>query len=731
MLKWYEDGNSEEGHLGTASLGVEELGLGVRAWNCLRKEGIRTIGDLIARSPDDLLRIRNLGEGTLREIVDALGARGVRLSGDFTAYKEYVVRANQLQSDCSVGDLLSAEIRVLNLSARPSGCLRSIGVRTIRDLVGWTPHDLARTRNLGERTLEEIVEVLKKHGLSLGMDTSTVPVDESSVPVLMRSVDSLDLGTRASNCLRAAGVRTVGDLIGYSERQLLEVPHLGAGTVREIVDAVSAQGLRLRDSLHRLHQILRAGLQTVDEELEYVVSQVVAPRNRAVLMLRLGWSGQPVRTLKELAGNPKLSRLGRCVTRERVRQIESKGRQAIRRSLNGLCPRRVSDALGLVSESTPIAVDKVPKLLTERGLSHTGLGYSALSTIAELAQTPWKLVRLTSGASSVLVSTEERADYVAALKLLVSSRSQAFARVTDAVRGTSEPARAGILLTRLVDVHSEYRWLDRDAGLFWSAARDSNKILFQCRKLYSLADRLHLDEIHGAVQRTRTVSEMPPKHALREMLSQTDWFQIRENYVQLREGISFNTLSKQDHRLVLATRGMGRTVGFAEIRDNLVREGVSSNHAGQHLLFSPFLLRVARGRFRILFDVNGPRANAVRTAREAYPSATNGGDAKGSELREDGGSMKATVTTVEISSRALITDRVRVDAEVPGGRWIVVHGNEHVGHCTIGSGVVRQLAPALRNGGVRVGDRCRLRFDLDSRCVQVEIVASNQGCSST
>ena len=733
MLKWYEDRkNDQEGHLPVASSSpVAVLGLGVRASSCLRKEGIRTVGDLVARTADDLMRIRNLGEGTLREIVDALAEHGLPLGVDFAAHEECVPRASRLKSDCTVGAILSAGIEVLNLGARACNCLQSIGPRTIRDLVEWSAHDLAQTRDLGERTLTEIIEALKKHELSLGMDTSFVRTEDNSVPVPVRSVDSLDLGTRASNCLRGAGVRTVRDLIEYSERQLLDVPNLGAGAVREIVHALAGHGLRLRDPLDGFRRTLRAGLPTVDEELEYVVSHVVSPRNRNVVMLRLGWSGQPVRTLEELASNPELSCLGNRVSRERVRQIESKARQAIRKSVNGRCPRRVSDALCLVSESTPITADQVPTLLREHGLSRIGLSYSALCTIAELTETEWELVRLTACPNPVLVSNEKRADYTGALELLVSARIRPFARVSETVEGTSQPSKTAVLLTRLVDVHSEYRWLDRDAGIFWSAARDSNKILYQCKKLFSLAHRLLVGEIHAVVQRTRTVTAMPPKHVLLEMLRQADWFQIDGDYVQVRDGISFNALSIQDCRLVRATKGMGRTVGFKEIRDNLVREGASSSYAGQHILFSPFLFPVSRGRFRLLFDVDGARANATRAAAEGCPRAADGAHEEGStEVREDSGPATVWSTIVRISSRSMITDRIPIDVEVPEGQWDVFDGSDHVGRCNVGVGVVRKLAPALRQGGARVGEYCRLRFDFNLKCVQIEIVASDQGCSS-
>ena len=737
MIKWYDDRtNGPDVHLPVAAAEpVSVLNLSTRPSNCLRRAGIRTIGDLVERNEHDLRRIRGLGEGTVQEIVDALAEHGLRLGGKAAVHGQVMASQGVARvPQTAYRATLSDGVAVLQLGVRASNCLRAIGVQTIQDLVEWSAHDLSLTRNLGAETLSEIVEALKKHELSLGMDTSSVPAEDGSVPVLARSVGFLDLGTRASNCLRGAGVRTVHELIKYSERQLLGLPHLGAGAVGEIVHALAGHGLRLRDSLDGFRRTLRAGLPTVDEELEYVVSHVVPARSRNVVMLRLGWSGQPVRTLEELALNPELSRLGNRVSRERVRQIESKAKQAIRKSLSGLCPRRVLDALCLVSESTPITADQVPTLLRKHGLSRIGLSYSALRTIAELTETEWELVELTACRNPVLVSNEKHADYTGALELLGSVRIKPFARVSETVDGSSQPSKAAALLTRLVDVHSEYQWLDRDAGIFWNATRDSNKILYQCKKLFSLADRLLVGEIHTAVQRTRTVAAMPPKHVLLEMLRQADWFEIRGDYVQVRDGISFSALSTQDYRLVRATKGMGRTVGFSEIRDNLVREGASSGFAGQHILFSPFLFPVSRGRFRLLFDVDGARANATRAAAEPRPREADGADGNGStKVREDAGpptGSSVSSTVVRISSRIMITDRIPIDVEVPEGQWDVVDGRNNVGRCNVGVGVVRKLTPALRNGGARVGDYCRLRFDCNVKCVQIEIVTSDQGCSS-
>ena len=51
---------------------IEELELSVRAYNCLKRAGINTVGELMEMSLDDLLKIRNLGRRSTEEVLEAL-----------------------------------------------------------------------------------------------------------------------------------------------------------------------------------------------------------------------------------------------------------------------------------------------------------------------------------------------------------------------------------------------------------------------------------------------------------------------------------------------------------------------------------------------------------------------------------------------------------------------------------------------------------------------------------
>ena len=61
---------------------VYELELSARATNCLKSEGINTIEELCTKSRNYLRKLPNLGKITLKEIVDALAERKLKLKGD-------------------------------------------------------------------------------------------------------------------------------------------------------------------------------------------------------------------------------------------------------------------------------------------------------------------------------------------------------------------------------------------------------------------------------------------------------------------------------------------------------------------------------------------------------------------------------------------------------------------------------------------------------------------------
>lgn len=64
-------------------------------------------------------------------------------------------------------------------------------------------------------------------------------------PILLRSVDDLELTVRSANCLKAENIYYIGDLIQKTEVELLKTPNLGKKSLTEIKDILAAKGLSL------------------------------------------------------------------------------------------------------------------------------------------------------------------------------------------------------------------------------------------------------------------------------------------------------------------------------------------------------------------------------------------------------------------------------------------------------------------------------------------------------
>ena len=61
---------------------IEELELGVRSYNCLKRAGIQTVGDLVSKSEGELAAIPNFGKKSIDEVIETLSQRGLGLRTD-------------------------------------------------------------------------------------------------------------------------------------------------------------------------------------------------------------------------------------------------------------------------------------------------------------------------------------------------------------------------------------------------------------------------------------------------------------------------------------------------------------------------------------------------------------------------------------------------------------------------------------------------------------------------
>ena len=243
----------------------------------------------------------------------------------------------------------------LNLSERAANSLKAEYIYDIDELVQCTELTLLSSRKLGKTSLREIKDALTARGLSLGMKLDNRLSSDShegqstyldSSPrntdinhpninsILLYPIENLNLTIRSRNCLRAKSIRYIGELVQFTEVELLRLPNLGKASIEDIEDALSVHGLALGTKLDDWTPP-EAGWIPVDTadksylaRLNSDVSQLplithlertldeLDEVDRIILQDRLGYKGK-ILTLEEIG--EKLD-----VTRERIRQRQKK-----------------------------------------------------------------------------------------------------------------------------------------------------------------------------------------------------------------------------------------------------------------------------------------------------------------------------------------------------------------------------------------------------------------------
>lgn len=72
----------QQGGSKTLDMTIEELDLSVRAFNCLKRAGINTVGELVEKNQEEMMKVRNLGKKSLEEVEQKLALLGLQLRQD-------------------------------------------------------------------------------------------------------------------------------------------------------------------------------------------------------------------------------------------------------------------------------------------------------------------------------------------------------------------------------------------------------------------------------------------------------------------------------------------------------------------------------------------------------------------------------------------------------------------------------------------------------------------------
>jgi DNA-directed RNA polymerase subunit alpha len=147
---------------------ITDFELSVRSRNCLKKMNIRSLGDLLKTTEQELLSYKNFGETSLNEIKALLAQKGLRLGQAADGDKG----AAPLTSRAPVADnvppeVMGKSVADLELSVRSRKALQRLNINTLADLASRTEAELLGCKNFGQTSLNEIKQQMTSFGMGL------------------------------------------------------------------------------------------------------------------------------------------------------------------------------------------------------------------------------------------------------------------------------------------------------------------------------------------------------------------------------------------------------------------------------------------------------------------------------------------------------------------------------------------------------------------------------------
>src|SRR5437867_4198560 len=148
---------------------ITDFELSVRSRNCLKKMNIRSLGDLLRTTEQELLSYKNFGETSLNEIKALLAQKGLRLGQAAEDPAKAATTGRRLTA--SVGnvapEVLTKTVADLELSVRSRKALQRLNINTLGELASRTEDELLGCKNFGTTSLNEIKQQLGTFGMTL------------------------------------------------------------------------------------------------------------------------------------------------------------------------------------------------------------------------------------------------------------------------------------------------------------------------------------------------------------------------------------------------------------------------------------------------------------------------------------------------------------------------------------------------------------------------------------
>ena len=626
--------------------------MSVRARNCLINMNIRYLGELVQCSPAELMRFQNFGRKSLNEIVELLAAENLSLglnipewTPDITALSVVKVADNQPNLYARRCAFLAKPLEDVDLSVRTANCLSTLNIRYLGDLIQYTPAQLMKIHSFGKKSLRELKALFATVSLPLGLQIPNwTPDFAASLPVegivsspieeqkadpltstqkafLAQPIASLQLNKRVAAVLEAGAFSRIGDLAILSVDQARTLVDSDRAALRELTQLLASEqlyfGIRISGwnvelaaewekanpsevlELGKRHALLVVGTTSVacyslEEELENLVRSTVkciSDRNFSIVAKFFGFDGTGKKTLEEV---------GQVfdVTRERIRQITSKFSKRVRG--RGLYLPTFRLACSSVLACLPDTPEAISRSLQMQGITRGKFEISGIAAAARLVEEDALLDIIAIDDDGLIVKSKE-ADHFTLIPRIARGIVSAFGcgHIEHILSDLeTEPGRAASAdqVADILNRNRDVRWLSHGREWFTIVEVKRNRLSNVVRKVLSVAPKISLGELRGAIKRFHRLDGFaPPSDILKAFCLSLPFCDLDDEYVLAKQHISLSeTLGEIEGRFYDVLQQYGPVMALGDLRDECLRRGMNANSFLQYITYSPIICRLAR-----------------------------------------------------------------------------------------------------------------------------------------
>lgn len=632
---------------------------------------------------------------------------------------------------------LSKALDSIRLSRRVLNALRAVGINTVRDLVKLRAEDILKLPAAGKKALLDVRGALAEVGLKLSSDGSNAdgaaPVADPSVEdksALDLDINSLGLTLRTANALRAAGLRSIRDLVSLRTKDIRKMRAAGKKALWEIREALVDAGLGLADQADKRDEqkqldlinaqpltacertLIEASQATsLEKELSVFLRSVTgSDRNVEIVMKLMGWKGgQPPRTLESVGRE-----FG--VTRERVRQI---GQQAERRleEFRGKATFVQRTIAGLMDQLPATSADLRLTPL-KLGLADGPFDMEGLRLAANTLGLEWPFEVVDLGGGPILVSADSHEVYPRAMGVIRRKTSERGCLSVVALMselGLKDEDKSRVV--KALSSSLEIEWLDHEKEWLYSGASARNRLLNICSKVLGVAPTIRVAELRRAVSKSRRLAMCPPQRILAA-------FVVRVGLAQIEGDVVRADLSKVQAPSSTSAEGImirvldekGPALDGEVFVEHCIAAGMNAITFYIYRIASPVIATLGKNVYcKVGAQVPTGIVEEIVSNRRSEPRAAEHGWTK------SGGLWFGR----ELSRQVIVAGGIPVPgfvSELVQGDWaVLLPDNSSFGSVTCRNTFISSFRKVFEALGAEPGDCATYEFDLRRKSVMVRI----------